>query len=361
MKTLFESNFLSGKKLKNRIVMAPMTRARSTQPNDTPNEMMAIYYGQRSSAGMIISEATQISPQGKGYSFTPGIYSKEQIEGWKNVTKSIHDNGSITFAQLWHVGRMSHPYFHNGEAPVAPSAVKFEAKIWMWEEGETAGKMVDCPIPRALENHEIKNIIDDYVKAAKNAIEAGFDGIEIHGGNGYLVDQFLRTTSNFRTDNYGGSLENRTRFAKEILKSISDEIGPHRVGIKLAPFITYRGMNCPYILEAILDIAKYCQELNIEYIHLSEADWEEAPMVPESFRIELRKIFTNKIIVAGNYTKERAEAFLEKNYIDLVAFGRAFISNPNLPSKLENNLPLNPLDPNTLFGGNEKGYTDYLD
>lgn len=359
MKKLFEENILAGKKLKNRVIMAPMTRARASQPEDAANDMMATYYGQRASAGMIISEATQISTQGKGYSFTPGIYSPEQVEGWKKVTKSIHANNGVTFAQLWHVGRMSHPYFHNGERTVGPSEVDFDSQIWMWKEGEDAGKMVDCPKPRALETEEIKGIVRDYAKAARNAIEAGFDGIEIHGGNGYLIDQFLRTPSNVRTDEYGGSLENRTRFAKEILKATADEIGADKVGIKLAPFITYRGMDCPYTLDAILDVAKYCQELNIEYIHLSEADWDEAPEVPESFRVELRKVFKNKIIVAGNYTKERGEELLEKDYADLIAFGRPFISNPNLPHKLENNLPLMPLDPTTLFGGNEKGYLDY--
>ena len=359
MKKLFEENILAGKKLKNRIIMAPMTRARSSQPGDIANDMMAIYYGQRSSAGMIISEATQISTQGKGYSFTPGIYSEEQIEGWKKVTKAVHDNHSIIFAQLWHVGRMSHPYFHKGERTVGPSEVDFKSQIWMWKDGEKEGEMVDCPKPRALETKEVKEIVIDYAKAAKNAIEAGFDGIEIHGGNGYLIDQFLRTPSNKRDDEYGGSLKKRTRFVKEILKAISDMIGADKVGIKLAPFITYRGMDCPYILDAILDVAKYCQELKIEYIHLSEADWDEAPVVPENFRIELRKVFKNKIIVAGNYTKERGEELLEKGYADLIAFGRPFISNPNLPHKLENNLPLTPLDSATLFGGDEKGYLDY--
>jgi len=204
---LFTPTRVAGLELPHRIAMAPMTRSRSTQPGDVPNAMNARYYAQRASAALIVTEATQISPQGKGYSFTPGIYSPEQVTGWRLVTKAVHAAGGRIFLQLWHVGRMSHPDFHNGELPVAPSAVPFEGKIWKVDPATGVGAMVDCPTPRALSVDEIKSIIADFRRAARNAIDAGFDGVEIHGANGYLIDQFLRTTSNTRTDEYGGSVE----------------------------------------------------------------------------------------------------------------------------------------------------------
>lgn len=206
--------------LAHRIVMAPMTRARSTQPGDIPNSSNAAYYAQRASAALIVTEATQISPQGKGYSFTPGIYSTAQVAGWRLVTDAVHREGGRIFAQLWHVGRMSHPDFHDGALPVAPSAVPFDGQIWKVDPDSGVGAMVDCPTPRALERDEIVSIVADFRQAARNAIAAGFDGVEIHGANGYLIDQFLRTTSNTRMDEYGGSRENRLRFLKEVPKWI---------------------------------------------------------------------------------------------------------------------------------------------
>jgi N-ethylmaleimide reductase len=214
---LFTPSLVAGQVLPHRVVMAPMTRARSTQPGDVPSAMNARYYAQRASAALIVSEAAQISPQGKGYSFTPGIYSAEQIEGWRLVTQAVHVAGGRIFIQLWHVGRMSHPDFHYGELPVAPSAVPFEGKIWKVNAASGQGEMVDCPVPRALSRQEIQGVIADFRKGARNAIAAGFDGVEIHGANGYLVDQFLRTTSNIRDDEYGGSRENRLRFLKEVV------------------------------------------------------------------------------------------------------------------------------------------------
>jgi N-ethylmaleimide reductase len=345
--------------LPHRIVMAPMTRARSSQPGDVPNAMNALHYAQRASAALIITEASQISPQGKGYSFTPGIYSAEQVEGWRLVSRAVHDAGGRIFLQLWHVGRMSHPDFHGGALPVAPSALPFEGQIWKVDPATGVGGMVASPTPRALAHAEIKAIVEDFRRAARNAIAAGFDGVEIHGANGYLIDQFLRTTSNVRTDEYGGSHENRLRFLKEVIDAVADEVGAHRTAIRLAPFLTARGMDCPDILPTILDAASFLQQRGIAYLHLVEADWDDAPVVTESFRQQLRERFTHPIIVAGNYNKARAQWVLEQGYADLVAFGRPFVANPDFPRRLVEDLPLADFDGATLFGGGAAGYTDY--
>jgi len=356
---LFEPAQLQQLKLQNRVVMAPMTRARTSQPGNVPNQMMANYYKQRASAGLIISEATQISDDSQGYSFTPGVYTNEQVKGWKKVTQDVKQQGAVMFCQLWHVGRVSHPVFQNGEQPIAPSALKpVETKVWIADE-QGNGNMVDCVEPRAMTHNDIARVVQDFANAAQRAVEAGFDGVEIHGGNGYLIDQFLRTNSNQRTDNYGGSRENRIRFLLEVVDAVSDAIGANRVGVRLAPFITFKDMDCPDIVPTILQAAKQLQARNIAYLHLSEADWEDAPMIPESFRIELREYFTSTIIVAGSYTLERANEVLDKGYADLVAFGRPFVSNPDLVERLKHQQPLAKLDGSTLFGGNEVGYTDY--
>ncbi|QLI81268.1 alkene reductase [Chitinibacter fontanus] len=355
---LFSTTALADLPLTNRIVMAPMTRCRTTQPGDVPNALMAEYYAQRASAGLIISEATQISRQGQGYSFTPGIYTTAQINGWRLVTDAVHAAGGKIFLQLWHVGRMSHASFHNGEAPVAPSAILPQAQVWVADESGK-GAMVDCPLPRALETAEIAEIVDDFRRGAANAMAAGFDGVEIHGANGYLIDQFLRTTSNLRQDQYGGSRENRVRFLQEITAAVVDEVGAERVGVRLAPFITARGMNCPDIIPTILLAAEQLNSLGIAYLHLSEADWDDAPVVPLSFRQQLRNTFTGALIVAGGYTPEKAELILSQSLADLVAFGRPFIANPDFPRRIATGQSLAQLDGATLFGGNAKGYTDY--
>lgn len=356
---LFNTGKLGNLNTNNKVVMAPMTRSRTAQPGDIPTDLMATYYAQRASAGFIVSEATQISAQGKGYSFTPGIYTQAQIDGWKKVTHAVHNDGGIIFSQLWHVGRMSHSVFHPDGLPVAPSALAPDAQVWIVGD-DGVGRMLDCPTPRALSTQEIKDIVADYRQAAANAIEAGFNGVEVHAGNGYLIDQFLRATSNKRNDEYGGSLENRIRFALEIIKAISNEIGAERTAIRLAPFITQRGMNDPEAIDAILLLAKYFDELGIAYIHLAEADWDDAPTVTDTFRQQLRKNFSGAIVVAGNYTPEKANELINDNLVDYVAFGRKFLANPDLPYRLKNNLPLNEIsEPSTLFGGDERGYTDY--
>lgn len=356
--TLFSSIRVGQYNLTNRVAMAPMTRCRTDQPGNIPNEMMAEYYAQRASAGLIISEATQISEQGQGYSFTPGIHSQEQIEGWKKVTRAVHQKHGKIFLQLWHVGRMSHSSFHQGGSPVAPSAINPEAQVWVADH-HGQGSMVDCPTPRALATAEIHAIINDYRQAAINAIEAGFDGVEIHAANGYLIDQFLRTTSNIRKDKFGGSRENRVRFLLEISQAVSEAIGPDRVGVRLAPYITARGMSCPDIIPTILHAAQELNKLDIAYLHLAEADWDDAPTVPEEFRVQLRSTFNGAIIVAGGYGPEKAKDILHRNYADIIAFGRPFIANPDFPARLQHQWPLSEFTPEHLFGGSKEGYTTY--
>ncbi|GAM72097.1 2,4-dienoyl-CoA reductase [Vibrio sp. JCM 19236] len=243
---------------------------------------------------------------------------------------------------------------------MAPSALApVETQVWISDE-EGNGNMVDCVQPREMTQDNIKRVIQDFAYAAKRAVEAGFNGIEIHGGNGYLIDQFLRTNSNHRTDSYGGSRENRIRFLLEVVDAVIAEIGADKVGVRLAPFITFKDMNCPDIVPTILESAAELQKRNIAYIHLSEADWDDAPTIPDGFRTQLREIFSNTIIVAGRYDVARAEAIISEGLADLVAFGRPFVANPDLVKRLEFDLPLAELlDPSTLFGGVEKGYTDY--
>jgi N-ethylmaleimide reductase len=356
---LFTPAVVAGHTLAHRVVMAPMTRARSTQPGDVPNALNARYYAQRASAALIVTEASQISAQGKGYSFTPGIHSREQVAGWRLVTDAVHAAGGRIFLQLWHVGRMSHPDFHDGELPVAPSAVPFDAQIWKVDPATGMGAMVDCPTPRALARDEIKGIVADFRQAARNAMSAGFDGVEIHGANGYLIDQFLRMTSNVRTDEYGGSRKNRLRFLTEVVNAVADEVGAERTAIRLAPFLTARGMACPDILPTILEATEFLQARGIAYLHLVEADWDDAPQFTEEFRQAIRARFTRPIIVAGNYDEARADWVLSSGYADLVAFGRPFVANPDFPRRLADGLPLSAFDGSTLFGGDERGYSDY--
>lgn len=345
--------------LPSRIVMAPMTRSRSSQPGNVPNAMMAQYYAQRASAGLIVTEATQISQQGQGYSYTPGIHSPEQIAGWRLVTEAVHAAGGRIFLQLWHVGRMSHESFHGGEKPVAPSALSPDARIWMVDPVTGKGGMVDCPTPRALATDEIPGVIEDFRRAARNAIAAGFDGVEIHGGNGYLIDEFLRRSSNHRTDGYGGDKAHRIRFLVEVAEAVAVEVGAERTGVRLSPFITQRNMADDEIIPTILKAAAELDRIGLVYIHLAEADWDDAPTVPEAFRHDLRAVYRGRIIVAGKYDGRRASKILAAGLADLVAFGRPFIANPDFPRRLAEGLPLADPDGDTLFGGNARGYVDY--
>lgn len=364
---LFDSYQLQQLGLKNRIVMPPMTRSRAAA-GEVATDLMAQYYSQRASAGLIISEGTQISKQGQGYAWTPGIYTPAQIAGWKKVTDAVHAAGGRIFAQLWHVGRVSHTSIQeNGAAPVSPSAIQAEGvKVFIdtTGNGADAGKgshteMVQHSMPRALNIPEIKQIVSDYAQAAKNAIAAGFDGVELHGANGYLIEQFIDSQTNHRTDEYGGSLQNRLRFLKEVVTAVADAIGKERVGVRQAPLTTLMGAQDDNPEVTYIEAARLLNEVGVAYIHIAEADWDDAPVMPVAFKEAYRKAFSGTLIYAGKYTKERAEEALEKGWADLIAFGRPFIANPDLPYKLAHNLPLNTPDRPTFFGGNATGYTDY--
>lgn len=361
-KTLFSEYTLNDQKLKNRFLMAPMTRSRASQPGDIPNTLMAEYYGQRASAGIIITEATQVSLQGMGYAKTPGIYTQEQIQGWKLVTDEVHKKGSKIFLQLWHVGRVSSSKV-NGLQPIGPSAITAkETNVYIFD-GAPNGDATFVPVekPKEMTFDDIEQVIKEFTQAAKNAMEAGFDGVEIHGANGYLIDQFLRSNANKRIDEYGGSKENRVRLLLEITQSVVDAIGEEKVGVRLSPFISFKDMNDPEILETIMLASQKLEEIRIAYIHLCEADWDDAPEIPNDFRVALRKTFSNTIIATGNKIPEEGEILLEKGLVDLIGFGRNFLTNPDYPERVKQNAPLNKISNNhTLFGGGDAhGYTDY--
>lgn len=361
---LFDNYSLNTLALTNHIVMPPMTRSRAGT-GDVATDMMADYYAQRASAGLIISEGTQISQQGQGYAWTPGIYSDAQIAGWKKVTDAVHRAGGKIFAQLWHVGRVSHTVLQPGNAaPVSSSAIQAEGvKVFVDVEGRGpengVGDMVQHSMPRALTVEEIPAIVNDYAQAARNAMAAGFDGIELHGANGYLINQFIDSQSNLRDDEYGGSLQNRLRFMKEVVEAVSAAIGKERVGIRLAPLTTLMGSRDDTPEATYLAAASVLNEIGIAYIHIAEADWDDAPVMPAAFKEALRIIFHGTLIYSGKYTPERAEEALAKGWADLIGFGRPFIANPDLPYRLQHNLPLNEPIREKFFGGGAEGYLDY--
>lgn len=361
-KNLFSNYNLNEIQLKNRFLMAPMTRSRATEPNDVPNELMAKYYAQRASAGLIITEATQISLQGKGYARTPGIYSKEQIEGWKLTTSAVHNAGSNIFLQLWHVGRISSAKV-NGMQPIGPSnLIANNTKVYIFDGAANGdATFISVDEPREMNKIDINNVVQEFVQGAKNAIESGFDGVEIHCANGYLIDQFLRSNSNKRTDEYGGTKENRIRLLIQITKAIVDAIGKEKTGVRLSPFISFKDMNDSEILETIMLASEELNKIGIAYIHLCEADWDDAPQIPIDFRKKLRKVYKNTIIATGNKTPEEGETLLEQNLVDLIGFGRKFLTNPDYPERVRINAPLNEIsNTHTLFGGGTAvGYTDY--
>lgn len=366
-KALFTPGSLGYFALRNRIVLPPLTRSRSSQPGNIPNAVMATYYQQRASAGFMVTEGIQIEPRGQGYAWTPGIHSPEQVEGWKAVTQAVHAEGGVIFAQLWHVGRVSHTSLQpGGEQPVAPSAIPAtNVKVFI-ETGPGEGALVEPSMPRALSNAEVKELVQLYAQAARNAMDAGFDGIEIHCANGYLVNQFISAHTNSRTDEYGGSLQNRLRFLREVVQAIADAIGAERMGVRFAPLFAstdeervYLGLVEQDPHETYIEAVKILQTIGVAYVSLAEADWDSAPELPISFRQAVRAAFSGVIIYAGKYTPERAAAAVEAGWADLIAFGRPFIANPDLPARIANGWPMNPLDASSMYGGTEKGYIDY--
>lgn len=341
--------------LANRIVMAPLTRNRARAEDDAPHELTAKYYEQRAGAGLIITEASQVSPQGKGYAWTPGIYSEAQVEGWKKVTDAVHAKGGKIVIQLWHVGRISHPVLQpEGGDPVAPSAIAAKSKTF------DGTQFVDTPQPRALDISEIPGIVEDYRKAAENAKKAGFDGVEIHAANGYLIDQFLRDASNKRDDAYGGSIENRSRFLKEVLDAVTGVWGGDRVGIRLSPFSNANDIADSNPQATFSHAIKLINGYGLAYLHLVEGQTGGPRCYPEGADIAaLYALFDGTRMGNNGYDRAMAIEAVKDGTLDLVAFGRPFISNPDLVQRLERDAPLNALDTDTLYGGTEKGYTDY--
>jgi N-ethylmaleimide reductase len=318
---------------------------------------MAEYYGQRAGAGLIITEGTAPSADGLGYARSPAIYSEDQIEGWEVITRKVHENGGKIFLQIMHAGRMASPLNKPKDAKtVAPSALKAEVEMYTDQEG-----MVPTIVPHALDEKEIEMIIDEFVQASKNAIKAGFDGVEIHGANGYLVEQFINPKSNIRTDKWGGSLENRIRFALEIAEHISKEIGKEKVGIRLSPYGAAGDLLPSYegIEETYFELAKELSKIGILYMHIVDHSSMGAHEVPQSLKSGIRKHFDGTYIATGGFTAETAEADIEAGHADLIGFGRPFISNPDLVEKMKNHEGLSPYKMDTFYTPGPEGYTDY--
>ncbi|CNH86235.1 alkene reductase [Yersinia intermedia] len=346
--------------LPNRVFMAPLTRLRSIEPGDIPTPLMAEYYRQRASAGLIVTEATQISFQAKGYAGAPGLHTQEQLNAWKKITQAVHDEGGHIAVQLWHVGRISHNTLQPGQqAPVAPSAIAADTRTTVRDE-TGAWVRVPCSTPRALETEEIPGIINDFRQATVNAREAGFDYIELHAAHGYLLHQFMSPASNQRTDQYGGSIENRTRLTLEVVDATVAEWGAEHIGIRISPLGPFNGLdNGEDQEEAALYLIDELNKRHIAYLHISEPDWAGGKPYSDAFRDAVRARFQGVIVGAGAYTAEKAEDLIEKGFIDAVAFGRSYISNPDLVARLQQQAPLNEPDGDTFYGGGAKGYTDY--
>jgi N-ethylmaleimide reductase len=351
MEKLFAPFEKGSLKLKNHLVMAPMTRSRAI--DNLPNELMATYYAQRSGAGLIVTEGTSPSPEGLGYARIPGIYSEAQVAGWKKVTDAVHQNGSKIFLQLMHTGRIAHvDNVPGGLQPVGPSDIRAAGEIFTDSLG-----MQQHSAPVALTLEAVSRVIADFVNASKNAVLAGFDGAELHGANGYLLEQFLNPNVNNRTDQYGGNLINRSRLIVEITEAIAAEIGPDKVGIRFSPFsqISDQGSyDTEEVHQTYIYLASQLDKIGIAYIHLSTN-----PDIPGQTYKAIRAAFHNTIIFCNGLTQESAEAILQDNSADLVAFGRGFLANPDFVNRIEKNVPLNDVDFNTFYAPGEQGYTDY--
>ena len=338
--------------LRNRVVMAPLTRSRAG-PGNVPNLLNALYYAQRASAGLIVSEATQISPQGQGYISTPGIHSAEQIEGWKCVTKAVHVAGGHITLQLWHVGRISHSSFQpGGAAPVAPSAIRPKGQAF------TSKGFEPIPTPRALETAEIPAIVEQYAQAARNALSAGFDGVEVHAANGYLIDQFLRDQTNRRTDGYGGNIENRSRFLREVVEAVSAAVGAERTGVRISPQNTQSDIADSDPQTLFNCVAEQLSGKGLAYLHIIEGDTSGIPVAPFDYK-NLKRLFGGLVIANNGFDKSRANNAIADGRADLIAFGKPFIANPDLVIRLFLDAPLIPVNRETLYGGSDQGYTDY--
>ena len=354
---LLQSFKLGATTLKNRVVMAPMTRSRADNPGNVPTEMHVEYYPQRASAGLIITEGSQVSEQAVGYIHTPGIHTAEQVEGWKKVVDAVHAEDGKIFIQLWHVGRMSHPDFHNGEKPLAPSAVNPNAKAY------TPEGFKETEEPKAMTLEEIKQTQEDFVNAAKNAVEAGFDGVEIHSSNGYLFHQFFNKNANARTDKYGGSIENRVRFFFETLDKVKEVLPENKIGVRLNP-----SLNGVFGIEATEEtiptfdhIVERLNNYDLAYLHLSEpfTDVSDIDYLETEIAKHYRPKYHGNLMINANFNQESGNEVIEEGNADLVAFGKLFISNPDLVERFAMNAPMADWDEDTFYTQGEKGYTDY--
>jgi N-ethylmaleimide reductase len=352
---LLESTSLKGVALKNRMSMAPMTRSRATAEG-LVGEMQVTYYAQRASAGLLISEGINISPQALGSPLTPGIWNAAQVEAWKAVTAAVHEKGGKIYAQLWHTGRVGHSSVRGGKLPVAPSAIAIQGQQHYTPTGPQ-----NYEIPHALTTAEVKQVVQDYRKAAENAMEAGFDGVELHGAFGYLPNQFLVDSANHRTDEYGGSVENRARFVLEIIRALREVFTNGQVGIKLSPTIPYNGMIDSDPVKTFSYLIAELDKLDIAYVHLMQPLFpiDAFPHWPKDTLVAFGHLFHGTIMANGGFDQAKAEAALEGGLADLVSFGALFIANPDLPNRFAQNAPLNPPDQATFYGGGANGYIDY--
>ncbi len=352
MTNLFTPITIGPHTLPNRIFMAPMTRNRA--PDTVPNALMQTYYTQRAGAGLIITEGAQITPQGVGYPATPGIHTDAQVAGWKAITDAVHERGGHIFCQLWHCGRISHPDFHDGELPVAPSAIRPEGQAFTHEG------LKDFVTPRALEPEEIPGIVADYAHAADCALRAGFDGVEIHAANGYLIDQFLRDGSNQRSDAYGGPVENRARFLLEVVEAVTSVWGADRTGVRLSPLQPFNDMSDSNPEATFTYAVSQLNRFGLGYLHITEMGKEATGTAGPGFDLGiLRKTWQSVYITNGGYDKVPANNAIASGATDAVAFGVPFIANPDLVTRFRLDKPLNEADPSTFYGGDEHGYTDY--
>ncbi|MBV6625999.1 MAG: alkene reductase [Rivularia sp. (in: Bacteria)] len=353
--SLFQPLQVGAVKLRNRLVMAPLTRGRAGKER-IPNQLMQEYYTQRASAGLIISEATQISEQAAGWSETPGIHNQEQVEGWQKITEAVHQQGGLIYLQLWHTGRASHPYFQpNGQLPVSASAIKAEGNAY------TAEGKKPYVTPRALETDEIPSVVQDYVNATKRAQAAGFDGVEIHAANGYLIDQFIRDCSNHRTDAYGGSIENRLRFLLDITEAVVNQWSSDRVGVRLSPTNFFNDMRDSDPVATFTRASEALNQFNLAYLHILEALPGHMLAAAEEPRVGLhmRKAFNGVFMVNGGYDAVTGTAAIDNNEADLISYGVPFIANPDLPKRYRQDASLNEADPSTFYTHEAKGYIDY--
>ena len=362
---LFEPIKVGPYTLPHRVVMAPLTRARAHQPGNMPSALNASYYAQRASAALIISEATQVSMQGQGYAWTPGIHSREQIVGWRLVSEAVHDAGGLIFMQLWHAGRISHPALQpDGMLPVAPSAIRPAGEAFI-KNPRGEGALVPFVTPRALHIEEIPYIVRQHARAARHARNAGFDGVEIHAASGYLLDQFISSSTNHRTDNYGGSIENRARLLFEVIEAACEIWGSDRVGVRLSPLGVLNDIRDDHPEATFGYMASQLNELTLAYLHVVNPDAQalergEEPDVAATRMLGLmREKYHGTLVLAGGFDRDCAEAWLQAERADLIAFGRKFIANPDLPERLRLRAPLHADDPSTYYGGGAKGYTDY--